>query len=348
MQFPEHEPLPLSESVPSQGEPAISIAENHVHAGEEEDQVGSALVEYPGKIFPQEIEVLKITAMIRQRDIKIAGWFSHRKIPAAMHRETKDGIIILKAEGIGVALMHVEIDDEGPSDFLFSLKNPNGDPDVVENAKTLPVIRACMMRSARQIGADAIFASVPGGQYGSRDSQTGSSREGWRPRKAEPTFFSNAQSAQAQFVEIRTVVRQFEIRPIDFVGRHQIVTRDDSFVDEDLPQRGKFPHRKRMTLRKRNLVVFMIGRSHTSPPPQSESAQTTNQRVGECLGAEGATEITGVIPFADCRVVSGLDAIGGHLEGRITTSNAHMVQHHDATHGDGQWIGHALASDVGG
>lgn len=103
MQFPEHEPLPLSESVPSQGEPAISIAENHVHAGEEEDQVGSALVEYPGKIFPQEIEVLKIPAMIRQRDIKIAGWFSHRKIPAAMHRETKDGIIILKAEGIGVA-----------------------------------------------------------------------------------------------------------------------------------------------------------------------------------------------------------------------------------------------------
>jgi len=85
MQFPEHQLLPLPESVPSQGQPAISIAKNHVHAGEEEDQVGSASVEDIGEIFPQEIEVLEITAMIRQRNIKITGWFSHRKIPAAMH-----------------------------------------------------------------------------------------------------------------------------------------------------------------------------------------------------------------------------------------------------------------------
>lgn len=78
--------------------------------------------------------------------------------------------------------MYVEIDDEGSGDFLFSLKNSNRHPDVIENAKSFTVIGACMMSSARQIGADAIFASVPGGQDGSRDGQSGSSREGWGPR----------------------------------------------------------------------------------------------------------------------------------------------------------------------
>ena len=177
MQRSEHQPFPLSESVPGQGQSAVSIAEHHIHPGEKEDQVGPASTQHVRQMTAQQIEVFEIAAMIRQWHIKITRRLPHREISATMHRETEDGVIALEAECVGIPLMHVDIDDQSSSDFLFSLKDSDGHADVVEDAEAFSVVRARMMSAAREIRGDAVIAGVPGGEHSARNGQSRASCE---------------------------------------------------------------------------------------------------------------------------------------------------------------------------
>ena len=347
MELAQDESLSAAQAVSGERQSAVAVPEHHIHAREEEDEVRPTPVDHITEMPLQEVEVLDVAAVVVQRDIKVAGGLPHREVPTAVHREREDGLVALETERVRIPLMHIEVDDQRPSNLLFSLENSNRHPHVVEHAEAFAVIRAGMVGSAREVRAAAVLPGIPRGEQGPGHRQSGPSSQCRRPGKTEPAFFRLAERPFADLVDVGPLMGELKIGPVDFVRLHEIFRRQNPLVEKDSPQRRELPHRKRMSFRERDLIVFVEGRSH-SVSARPGSAETSDHRVGEGVGAEVPTEIAGALTFADGGVVGDLDPFRGRLGLRIRVSDADVIQHHDAAHGDRERIGDALSGDVGG
>lgn len=161
----EHTPVPLGEAGGRQLQAAEPVAFVRIGAREVEDQAGRrVLVTAPqfGERGVERLEVFGIAAAIGQLDVEIARLFAEREVLRAVHRQREDGGVVGKDRGRAVALVHVEIDHGHPQQRRMARPMPLGlhearrDRDVVEHAVARALVGARVMRSAGQVGGNAI------------------------------------------------------------------------------------------------------------------------------------------------------------------------------------------------
>ncbi len=103
-----------------------------------------------------------------------------------MHRECKYARIVLKNKGGAVALMHIEIDNQGGTDEGLGLEDFESDRQIVKDTKPRPIARKRMVSAASGIASDAVLQGQLRRQNSAANCCTGSSDQPLTPRQANP------------------------------------------------------------------------------------------------------------------------------------------------------------------
>src|SRR5689334_17717859 len=72
-------------------------------------------------------------------------------VPATVHAEREDGIVVGEDRVRSIPLMHVQIDDRRATYAVIRLEHPHRDGDVVENAEALAMVRERVVRTAGEV-----------------------------------------------------------------------------------------------------------------------------------------------------------------------------------------------------
>src|SRR5690348_221510 len=106
-----------------------------------------------------------------------------------MHAEREHAVVAGKDRVRAVALVNVEIDDRGATDAASVLQGPNGDRDVVEDAKPFPMIGEGVVSATGEIHRNAVLERGRRGLAGAANGAERSFDERGRPWEAEESEF---------------------------------------------------------------------------------------------------------------------------------------------------------------
>src|SRR4029079_3728898 len=101
-------------------------------------------------------QVLVISATILELDVERARHLRERVIASTMHAEGEDPIVVGE-NGVGaVALVNIEVHDDGPIDAPLGLERTDCDGHIVENAEPFAAVgEGVAMNLAGEIHRDA-------------------------------------------------------------------------------------------------------------------------------------------------------------------------------------------------
>ena len=105
-----------------------------------------------------------------------------------MHRKGEYRVVVGEESGVSVALVHVEVDDQYAVCPARRLKDADRYGDVVQYAEPFTAIRKRVVRSAGEVGRDAVRKRHEGCIDGALHGQPGSIDELSGPRKAHSTL----------------------------------------------------------------------------------------------------------------------------------------------------------------
>jgi len=226
-----------------------------IGAGEIDHQIGARGIDDTRQCLGEQRQICVVAGVVRQLDVEITGDFVKRVVPAAVHAEREDAVIVGEHGVRSVSLVHVEIDDGSTVDQAIALQGANRDRDVIEDAEPFTVRRKGVMRAAGQVHRDAVLQCGARRFVGSTGGAIRPFDQRERPGKAKSSFFIGGQGSMGETVDVIGGVHEQQILERDACRIVHAVGGDEPVSDHALAQTSVFDDRESVPFGQREAVA---------------------------------------------------------------------------------------------
>ena len=179
-----------------------------------------------------------------------------------MHREREYAWVTLEDCRRAVALVDIEVDDQGPGCAPLSLQHADGDGNVVQHAEALAVIGKRVVGAARQVARHAVFQCSARSFDRSLHRQLRPAPERRRPRDADAADLGRLQRPRREFLQVPGRMNKREVAGWRFVGDEDVLRLQHPLAEQPLVRQRVLGHGKRVPRRQRNEVVGVVCVAH--------------------------------------------------------------------------------------